>query len=150
MRRETWAGIRSGLISGLLFPPLWILFGVADVGPQTFLLTISTMLTTTGMGSIPLEFLIVGMILGFVAFSLIGAGLGACFGAVFVKVSSRLPFRSTYLKSLFFGLVMYVLYSLPRLIEWRYVDPVLFGAIVADALIFAYAFNRWANGAKIW
>ena len=145
MERETSIGVKSGAIAGLVFPSLWLLAQVAPFGPQLYLHTIIPYLISTNLlfRVLPTSLLISALFFGFIIFSVVTACLGAGLGFVYIKIRARLPFRSTYLKSLFLGVVMYLLYSSPRLVEWNQLDPYLLAAVVMDALSFAYTFNRF-------
>lgn len=94
-------------------------------------------------------------VFGIVMYVAFGSFLGAISGFIFVKAVNRLPLRSTYIKAVLpWGVVLVAFTLLLTLIfhislngvigfVWLYLES--YAALGADAILFAYLFNRWAN-----
>ncbi len=142
------AGVIAGAIAGFLFPTMMFLVlflalsGKMDL--QRLASRVSATLAPWG-GAMSLQAISFFIAVGFVFFSLAGAGLGAILGVVFAKLVNRLPVSSIYLKAFGLGILLYLLVSLPRFVLGRLPDIYILAAIVVDSLIFGSLFVRWTR-----
>ena len=150
MRTETSSATRAGAFVGGLYLILTqlILYAAAQFSyPKAMLQMISnvspSLSTSTDLSILILIYLTLSFIL---------AGVGAVLGRIFVRYRHRLPSKSTYAKAIVFGLILYLVPTIPRLIlrgEFSFSDFYFsssnFYANVLCSITFAYLFNRWTN-----
>jgi hypothetical protein len=87
------------------------------------------------------------LIIGFVFIYTFCGLFGAVAGFIFAKFVNRVPVRSTYIKSVAFGVVLVVFFSI--LAHWslaRAIVPLAISPVYA--VIFAYLFKQWTRIAK--
>jgi hypothetical protein len=143
--KDLTAGLTAGVIAGFLF--LTIVFLVlylgswGRIGLHDLASIMGARAATAGLG-MPVEAIMFFLLVGFVFFSLAGAGLGAIMGILFAKVVNRLPIQSTYLKVLGLGFLIYFLTSFAL---GHFPDVYTLAAAAADLLIFSFLFVRLTN-----
>ncbi len=141
--KDSSAGIIAGAVAGLLFPTIiFIVLFVSLRGGMDLQALASRVSATLGPGrlTMSLQAIMFFIAVGFVFFSLAGAGLGVILGAVFAKFVNRLPFPSIYFKAPGLGILLYLLISMPGIILGRPPDIYIMAAIVVDSLIFGFLF----------
>lgn len=144
MRKETSAGVVAGAVSGV---PAGLVFGVL-----VLLATLPDLESHFSGNPNVLAFLPFLEVVSFVMCAALGSFFGAIAGYVFVKAINKLPFTSTYFKAaLPWGILLFVspLLAQPNsaneVIDFITRDLLLYASLVADAILFAYLFNRWTN-----
>jgi hypothetical protein len=149
MRKETSAAIRAGAVAGV---PIGFYFAVR------LLLTAITSFESQFGTKLPLVpnattiLLIIEVITVVISVALFSF-LGVIAGFIFVKAVNKLPFRSSYVKAMLPWAVLTILGALSLIY-----NPALNGAIgfathqlplyalqLADAIPFAFLFNRWSK-----
>jgi hypothetical protein len=131
MRKETYAGVKAGLVVNLLFSlwPFVLVLGVVG------LVGVSNPFSTS-----VLPFFLLGLLLYLTVMALIGVVLGV----VFAVVVDKLPLRSTYSKALILCLILWILVvsAIPTRII---IDLLIFGGFIIESLCFAYLYRKWTK-----
>jgi hypothetical protein len=133
MQKDTLAGVKAGVIVGLLESILWAI---------SFFLSASDVISTLILS--PTMQILVGVVF---ASSTVG---GAIFGYAYTRLQAKIPISSLYLKAGVFGVCVWVI---PPLASWLLagdgrppLDSVLGGL---GAIIFSYLFNKWAKTGQV-
>jgi hypothetical protein len=130
LQKETLAGVKAGVIVGLLESILWTM--------SRFLSVVSGELPTLTISPTMQVFIAVVFVT-----STVGGGI---FGYAYTRVQAKIPVSSPYLKAGVFGVCVWVL---PPLASWLLTEvghPVLDSVSGGlGAIIFAYLSNKWTN-----
>jgi len=139
MRKETFAGIKAGTVTGLLCLPVLslVLIGLTELSGTIFNLSF---LFNTSQGP---RFTSIAF-LGLTVMALVLGAVGAVLGIAYAKLASRLPSKSTYLRALMMACVITAVLSITRLMHQDYTPDILTTNIVLS-LLFAHLFNRWTK-----
>jgi len=133
----------AGAITGFIFPEMFAVMGGIDV--QGIYSHFSADVAASGLGSVSIQMRLVVLAITLGIISVASAGLGAAVGFLFVKFVNKLPIPSIYFKALGFGVLIFVLVSLPRIILGSPLDIYLLAALVGSSVIFSLLFIRWTK-----
>jgi len=140
MNKETWAGIKAGAITGFLFLP--VLFLISNVASGISIWDVARSLSQMPIAArlgFSTEDILIFALIGFVVLALLFGVLGLILGIVFAKSERKLPTKSSYVKAVIFGCILFVL---TFFVHWSF-DRWILLTILADSMIFAVLFNHW-------